>query len=297
MAVAARPAVACPCSDDAAGGLGLTRADERFAAALVATSRRGLGRFDAYGDYRALDADEHETSEELLLRLGYRPMPALEAQLELGAASYRLHAGRFDERIDGVGDALLRGRYTLRQESMPHESLRLPALALSALVRAPLGSLAEGRSPGFGSGGAQLGLGTWEAGGGIDASRSLGADLSLLAAVELAYRFEDHVLGDARKLGPRADLTVGARLFPNDWLSGSLALRARFTGDVSLAGRRLSGTAERLGTAVVGVGMLDRGSGLRSALTLSVDPPWDFLGLSAGATSTAALACSLGYGF
>jgi hypothetical protein len=297
VSATALPALACPCSDDAAGGLGLTRADERFAAAVVATSRRALGRFDAHARYRALDADERETSEELLVRLGHRPVSDLEAQLELGGASYRLHAGGYHERAVGIGDALLRGRYTLRQESMPHEDLQLPAVALSALLRAPLGGLTEGRSSGFGSGGAPLGLGAWEAGAGVDAARSVSRDLSLIASAELAYRFEDHVLGVARRLGPRAEINLGARLFSDEWLSGSVALRARFTGDVSLGGRTLSGTAERLWTLVVGVGAFDRRSRLRSAITLSVDPPWDVLGLSVGSTSSVALGCSLGYGF
>jgi hypothetical protein len=267
------------------------------AAALVATSRHALGRFDAYGNYRPLAAGERESSEELLLRLGYRPFSELEWLLELGGASYRLRTPGFDDSTLGAGDALLRARYTLRQESMPHDDLPLPAVALSALLRAPLGGFADGRSAGFGSGGAQLGLGAWELGLGVDTSRSVLPSLALMAAGEVGYRFEDHALGRARRLGPRAEVVLGARLFPEAWVSGSLAVRARFTGDVTLSGRRLNGTAERAWSVVLGAGFFDRESRLRSALTLSVEPPWAGLGVAVGSTSTAALGGSIGWGY
>ncbi len=295
-ALSSRVAVACPCSDDAGGALGLTSADERFGAALVATSRRALGQHDAHGRYRALDDDEAESSEELLLRLGLRASPELEWLLELGGAAYRMHAGRHAERAVGFGDAIARGRYVLRRESMPHASVPLPSVAVSALVRAPLGTIAEQRSAGFGSGGAQLGLGTWEVGLGVDAARGLLPELGVYVAAEAAYRFADHVLQRERQLGPRGELTLGLRAFPQAALSGSVALRARVTGDVSLEGRSLSGTGERLLTLVVGAAHVDVGSGVRSALTLSLDPPVaSFLGRSS--TAAIALGCSLGYAF
>jgi len=55
---AAGSARACPCSDDSGSFSGLVQQDERYAAALVATSRQALGRFDAFGQYAALDARE-----------------------------------------------------------------------------------------------------------------------------------------------------------------------------------------------------------------------------------------------
>lgn len=273
----------------------MTRADERFALSLVSTTRSALGYFDAHGRYRAVAADEGESSQELLLRLGARAPRDLEWQVELGGASYRMHAGDFSESALGVGDAIARGRYTLRQESMPHEAWPLPAVAFGLALRAPLGTLADGRSQGFGSGGAQLGLGAWELGASADASRSLLPELALSLAGEVAYRFADHVLGPERRLGSRADLTLGLSALPSDAFSVTLALHARVTADVTFDGRRLEGTGERQATAVVGIGHFDQRSRVRTSITLSVDPPWRLLGQSS--TSTVAASCALGYGF
>lgn len=292
----ARGAGACPCSDDAGGGSALVREDERYAASLVATSRHALGRFDAFGNYSALGRLEAEASEELLLRAGVRLPRRVEWLGELGYAAYRFHAPGVVEGRSGVGDALLHVRVGVREEDMPHESVRLPALWLSALVRAPLGVLARSRTSSFGSGGAQLGLGAWELGVGAEAKRAILPRLDLLLGVEAAYRFEDHVLGPSRprQLGPRADVALGARVLPSDWFVTSAALRLRMTGDVTLDERRLAGTAERLWSIVVGAAVYERSSKLRSSITLSIDPP---LGsLSVGSTAAAALSVALGYG-
>lgn len=289
-------ALACPCSDDAGGGSGLVREDERYAASLVATSRHALGRFDAFGHYSALGAAEAEAAEELLLRAGLRLPQRVEWLGELGYANYRFHApGTALERA-GIGDALLHVRVKLRDEGMPHESRWLPAVAVSGLLRAPLGSIADRHNTSFGSGGAQLGLGAWELGAGLEARRSLLPKLELLLGAEAAFRFEDHVLGRARtrQLGPRADVSLGARALPSDWFAATVALRARFSGDVTLDERRLPGTGERLWSVVLGGAFYDRSSKLRSSLTLSLDPP--ISSLSVGSTAAAALSVALGYG-
>ena len=286
----------CPCSDDAGGASGLTRADERYAVSLVATSRRALGRFDALGRYSALGPREGETAEELLLRVALRWPQRLEWLTELGYAEYRFHAVDVVEQQAGFGDLLFHARYSLLDEAMPHESAWQPALALSALLRAPLGVFSANRSTSFGSGGAQLGLGAWELGGGVEAKRALRPDFELLLGGEAAYRFEDHVLGRGRvrQLGPRADVALGARVLPAAWLSSSVALRLRLAGDVSLAGHRLDGTSERSWSIVVGGSVFDSSSRLRSSLTLSVDPPLG--GFARGSTSATALSVALGYG-
>lgn len=299
LVLASSSARACPCSDDA-GGSGLVRRDESYAASLVATSRHALGHFDAFGQYSPLSNEEGEASEELLLRVGLRLPQRVEWLGELGYASYRFHALHRVEARSGLGDALLRARVALRDEAMPHESPWLPALALSGLLRAPLGVLAQNRSTGFGSGGAQLGLGAWELGAGFDASWALMPKLQLLLGAEGAYRFEDHVLGRARRLGPRLDATLGARVAPSAWLSTSLAVRTRMTGDVTFGDRdghgeqHLAGTAERLWSLVLGAAVYEPQSRLRSSVTLSLDPPVG--SFSVGSTAAAALSVALGYG-
>lgn len=272
----------------------MVRQDERYAAALVATSRSALGRFDALGHYAALGAQERETSEELLLRAGFRLPARFEWLAELGYSAYRFHAPSVVERQSGLGDALVHARYRAVDEAMPHASFPAPALSLSALVRAPLGALAKDRAGSFGSGGAQRGLGAWELGGGLELMRSLWPELQVSLAGEGAYRFQDHVLGLARRLGPRFDATLATRVLPARWLSASLALRLRMTGDVSLGGQTLDGTSERLWTVIVGASVSDERSRFRSAVTLSTDPP--LAGWSRGSTAAMALGVSLGIG-
>jgi hypothetical protein len=272
----------------------LARPDERFATSLAATSRHALGRFDAQGRYHALGAAEAESSEELLLRAALRWPAQLEWLAELGYASYRFHAERIVERQDGIGDLALRARYTVLDESMPHEAVHWPSLSLSGLVRAPLGGLGREGATSFGSGGAQLGLGAWEAGAGVDGSRSLTSWLDLTLGAEAAYRFEDHALSKARRLGPRLDVWLGGRVSPSSWLSTSGALRLRVAGDVHYGGERLPNTGERLLSVVVGGAVYDAATGFRAALTLSLDPPVRLV--SAGATAAGALGVALGYG-
>lgn len=285
---------ACPCSDDAGSSVSLARPDERFAASVAATSRHALGRFDAQGRYHALGAAEAESSEELLLRAALRWPAKLEWLAELGFASYRFHAERIAERQDGIGDLALRARYTPFDESMPHEAVHFPSLSLSGLLRAPLGALGRDGSTSFGSGGAQLGLGAWEAGLGLDGSRSFTSRLDLSLGVEAAYRFEDQALSKARRLGPRLDGWLGARVAASSWLSTSCALRLRSTADVHYDGERLPDTGERLLTVALGGAVYDSATGFRAALTASVDPPVRLF--SAGASAAAALGVTLGYG-
>lgn len=289
----ARSAAACPCSDDAGSVGSLVRDDERYAVGLSTSGRRALGRFDAQGKYRSLGAGEGELGEELLLRAGVRVAQRWEGIGELGYAAYSFHAPGYFERQNGIGDVLLRLRYSLLDEAMPHAAFPAPGLVLAALVRAPLGTAASDATASFGSSGSPRGLGAWEVGAGAELKRSLLPSLELWLGGEAAYRFEDHALERARRLGPRVEAALGARMLPTPWLSTTLALRLRSIGDVALDGRTLDGTSERLWSAVLGVAVFDRPSRLRTAATLSVDPPlW-----GRGSTAAAALSLSLALGF
>jgi hypothetical protein len=287
-------ALACPCSDDSGSFSGLVQQDERYAASLVATSRQALGRFDALGRYASLGPHERETSEELLLRVGLRLPSRLEWLGELGYSSYRFHTASTAQEQAGIGDGVLRARFRAFDEAMPHESLPAPAVSFTALVRAPLGALAQDRAGSFGSGGAQRGLGAWEVGGGLELLREVVPRLQVSLVGEGAYRFEDHVLGTARRLGPRFDATLGSRARLASWLSTSVALRMRWTGEVAFSGRTLDGTSERLLSVMAGVSAYDEPSRFRSALTVILDPP--VAGLARGATAALAFGVSLGIG-
>lgn len=293
LVLVARTATACPCSDDAGSAVSLVREDERYAVALSWSARRALGRFDAWGNYHRLAADEGELGEELLLRAGLRAPRRWEWLGELGYATYRAHAGNFSEHQNGLGDALLRARYSAFDEAMPHASLPLPAVIVSALVRAPLGSVANDTGTSFGSGGASRGLGAWELGAGLELRRSLLPAFELWLGGEAAYRFEDHALGRGRRLGPRLEGALGGRALLAPWLSSTVALRLRSIGDVELARQVLPGTSERLLSVALGLALYDRGTRFRSAATLSWDPPV----ASRGATAGVALGLSLGLGF
>jgi hypothetical protein len=288
-----KSAVACPCSDEAGSAGSLVREDERYAVALAASARRALGRVDAFGHYRSLEAGEGELGEELLLRAGVRVPRRWEWLAELGYSAYRLHAPGFVERQSGVGDALVRLRYSALDEAMPHAAFPAPGLLLALLVRVPLGAVESDAGTSLGSGGAPRGLGAWEVGAGAELKRSLMPTLELWLGGEAAYRFEDHALGRARRLGPRVEAAVGGRALVAPWLASTLALRLRTVADVELDGRSLPGTSERLWSVVVGLAVYDRPRRFRSAVTLSVDPPV----LARGSTAAAALGLSLALGF
>jgi hypothetical protein len=287
-------AAACPCSDDPGGQRFLTPADGSYALLAVASSRRALGVFDAHGDFRAQSSGELEASEELLLRSAFRQTAALEWQAELGAASYRFRAPRVVIDEAGVGDVIARARYLLRREDPDHLRWALPALSLSALVRAPTGRLASNGSPSFGSGGAQLGLGAWEAGAGLDASKTWNGNRTVWVGVEGAYRFPDETWGRQRYLGPRLDLIAAGMVEVTEWLTAHLALSARFTADVTRAGQELDGSGERLVSVAASLTAQPAPRGFRSSLSLSIDPPLPRL--SRNVVSAAALSVSVGWG-
>lgn len=284
---------ACPCSDDPQSALFMTQSDEAIAANLLATSRRGLGVFDAHGAFRPFGVGESQTSEELLLRAALRLAQKLEAQAELGSARFAFHSGSVHELQTGLGDAILRARYRVAEEAMPHQPLPLPSLAVDALVRAPLGALAAGRHTGFGSGGAPLGLGAWEAGAGLNVSRSIGSLSALWLSAEAAYRFPDRRLGNERHLGPRLDAAVGVRTSLAWWLSLAAAVSGRVSGDAGFSGHRLEGSGERLVSFVCGLTGRSQGTGgLSTGLSVSIDPP--FSTLSRNVVASTAIVASIG---
>jgi hypothetical protein len=290
-----RGASACPCSDDPGSGAFLTRADQSYALALTSTTRRAMGTFDVAGHYRALGPGELEASEELLLRAALRLPERLEWQAELGAASYRFHTPTFDQEQRSVGDGVLHARYALRQEDMSHAGARWPAISLGVLSRAPLGALVSSRSGGFGSSGAQLGLGAWEVAANADVSRQLAPRLGFSFGAELGYRLPDRALGRERQLGPRLDLSLSADVEAADWLSATVAIGSRFTGDVELDERELDGTGERSLSTTLAVTVRQRPSGLRSSLGLRFEPP--VTGLARSSVATLALSSTLGVAF
>jgi hypothetical protein len=292
LCLASAPVLACPCSDDAGGALGLTRRDERAAFGVVASARRSRGRFDALGHYSPLQAGESEWSEELLARSALRWPARVEWLAELGFASYHFDAPGISEQRAGMGDALLRARVIAVDESMPHAAFR-PALAVGALVRAPLGELSPRQGASYGSGGVQLGLGAWEAGFGCDVSRSVTPGLSLGLATEAGYRFEDHALGRARRLGPRVEASLSAALALTSYLTTAASVRLRLVGDVTLDGRSLPATGERLWTLAASAQLADPAGRLRSSFTVAVDPPVS--GMAVGAAAAASASVGLTY--
>ena len=252
----------------------------------------GHQSFDALGNYGPLKTDEAETSEELLLRAGLRLPARVEWLAEIGYASYRFRAARFHLEEAGLGDAVLRGLYTVRDESMPHEAPRWPSLRVSGLLRAPLGAWDSQGASGFASSGAQLGLGAWELGVGFAAARSASGMLNVSLAGEAAYRLPDTALGRERQLGPRLELMLAGSLEPLPAWSTSLGLRARFSGPASLDGKRALGSGERLLSLVGGGGFYDRATGFRASVMLSLDPP--ISGLSSGSMAATAMSVLLG---
>lgn len=283
-------AKACPCSGTSVGTAFLTTPSQSHAGAIIATTRVAIGAFDAQGAFRRLAEQQNETAQELVLRGALRAPEEVEWQLELGAARYRLASAGFAVDDLGIGDLMGRVRYTLRREDMPHSSPRLPGLSITGLLRAPLAAIANAGSNGLGTAGAQLGLGSWELGLGLEAQRMVAETFELWLSTEVAYRLPDEVLGRRRQLGPRWSFAVGGTREWAGWLGATVAVTSRMTGEAALSGKRLDGTAERLLSVVVSLSAFEAG-GFRSIVGWSIDPPLQ--GLSRNVAATTALSLSL----
>lgn len=203
------------------------------------------GVWDAAGRYSRFDGNRG--SVFWTLAAAFRPSPRLELHAELGAGTSFLRAGAYEAEHRGLSDTTFGVFYDLLDEPMPYEREPFPSLTLLARVRAPSGGIeSAGATGSTDSTGGRSGLGAYEGTVGFRAAKALSDWNTLLASAELSLRLRDESLGIERKLGPRAFamLAFTRRVTPD--VSLELLSSLTWEGEVSLRGRRVAGTAQRL---------------------------------------------------
>lgn len=237
--------LACPCSDNPGSSGPLTTTRDRAGIALSESVSAAHGVWDADGRYSRFDGGRG--SLFWMLAAAFRPVPRLELHAELGAGTSFLRAGGYEAEHRGLSDATLGLFYDLLDEPMPYERAPWPSLTVLARVRAPSGGTeSAGASGSTDSTGGRSGLGAYEATLGFRAAKAVSDWNTLSASAELSLRLPDESLGIERKLGPRAFgmLAFTRRMTPD--LSLELLTNLTWEGEVSLRGRRVTGSAQRL---------------------------------------------------
>jgi hypothetical protein len=293
---ASRAGVACPCRGSAGPAAPLTAPFEVLGGNVTELAELAHGSWNASGDYTPLSDDERRSRLHLLLALGVRPVEPLELSAQLGYGRSSVSSKDFQSSHTGFGDTMLGARFLLLEEPMGHVGgFPWPAVTAILAARAPTGSLTDDGAPGsgsLGSSGSSDALGTWEAGGGVEARRRLTDSWELVVLGEAAYRFSDDALGLERQLGPRL-LGYASVSYDVDELSLGALTSLEWEGEVAFDDRTRSGTAQRLLSAGAFVSWLLREPGLRGGVLLRTAPPLDAINANVFGATTFGL--SLGW--
>jgi hypothetical protein len=212
VVVHAQRAGACSCSGQGPASA-LTRPDQTWGVRTAERLLLGYGAFNAHGKYAPFASDEHDRTVEYDLLAAYR----IHRWELTGSVGYGVRAvdiaGEFGRSV-GLGDTALRARYEVFDE---------PA--------------ASGIAP--------RGLGATELALGVSAERSFARLFRASIVGQAAARLPDTSLGVSRQLGPRANGELTLSYFAESDLVLSALVSMRWEGNVSLAGRLQSGTAQR----------------------------------------------------
>jgi len=282
--------LACPCGNSATVNGPLTSQMETSGFMAAQSLTLVHGAFNARGEYRSLD-DNHQGALLWTGSAAYR----LERRVELGATlSYGrswLRHGALSASDEGFGDLQLRAFWDAIDEPMPYYKSFWPALGIFATVRIPTRGLTGpvGGGGSLGSPVAAQSLGAWEGSVGARLLRRLGRRFWGSLTAEGAARLEDDTFGFDRHLGPR--------------LLGQLMLQYRATGDLSLAatstlaweapvsveGRTLDGTAQRLWTVGGVLSWAPAPAPLRASAVVEWSPPLSEISANAVAATRVGL--------
>ena len=234
VVVHAQRAGACSCSGQGPASA-LTRPDQTWGVRTAERLLLGYGAFNAHGKYAPFASDEHDRTVEYDLLAAYR----IHRWELTGSVGYGVRAvdiaGEFGRSV-GLGDTALRARYEVFDEPAAWQGGIYPALALLASIGAPTAS-ATGIAP--------RGLGATELALGVSAERSFARLFRASIVGQAAARLPDTSLGVSRQLGPRANGELTLSYFAESDLVLSALVSMRWEGNVSLAGRLQSGTAQR----------------------------------------------------
>jgi hypothetical protein len=284
LLVASADAAACGCGVpglDAA----LTTPQETWGARLAQSARLASGRFNARGDYRRLGPSEHDRRYELTIVAAYRPLPKLELGAVFGYLRDSTREAGVSSSLAGAGDVTARARFEAVDETPSFaEGPPVPALALTAALRAPTAKTSDTAS---------LGLGAWEPALGLALERSVTPKLRFGLSADAALRRSDEALGVRRRLGPRVSTQASAWYWPAPQLAASLSSSLLWEGDATLTGARRPGTGSRQWQLGVGAVYRPSGSHFRPGIAARYVVPIASLGVNALATTT--LELSLAY--
>ncbi len=268
-------AAACSCSGQGPASA-LTRPDQIWGVRASERVLIGYGAFNAHGKYAPFATGEHDRTVEYDLLAAYRVRRwELSGTLGYGARIVDI-AGEFGRSV-GLGDAALRARYEVFDEPAFWQDGSYPALAMLASLGAATAS-ATGIAP--------RGLGATELALGVSAERSFARLFRAGVVAQAAARLPDTALGVSRQLGPRANAELTLSYFAESDLVLSALVSVRWEGNVSLANRLQSGTAQRWSEVVAAISWQPWSNPFRAGFAERYAPGLDGPGANTVASAT-----------
>jgi hypothetical protein len=300
LLAAASSSFGCPCQGSSGPVSGVTTEFEKFGASLAETARVAHGAWHPDGRYDAYSEGTRQTSIDLSLIAGYRPLPPLEASVEMAAGHRSFSTPYVADENTGFGDTTGRVRWDAFEQPMPYENVAFPwpSFTLVASLRMPTatktqGSLGSGRTGSIGSSASSEGLGTWEPSLGAVVIREVHPKVHVIGYFEGAYRFPDTWLGVERHLAPRFLAQVGARYLPTALTAIGIFTDLGWEGDLAFGGKTQPDTGQRLWTVGAYGSLRTSFNGLRWGALVRWAPPAD--GIGKNATGSTTFGVSLGY--
>jgi hypothetical protein len=277
LALAPRPSQACSCGVPGLDSA-LTRRSETWGVRLGERADVTSGGFNAHGTYRPLGAHERDTTFDLTALAAIRAVERLELSSEVGYGRSSAVMGGRALTSSGLDDVVLRGRLEALDEApawLEHGSPVDLALTMGVLV--PMAPFDPERP---------RGLGAWEVGAGVVASRSLSARTRLALSSEAALRLPDRSLGEQRALGPRVStqLTLSHLVLPT-WIASAFS-SLRWDGDSAIGGHSRPGSGMRVWQVGVGTTFNPNASAWRTSVAVRHAPQLSGISVNALATST-----------
>jgi hypothetical protein len=264
------------------------------------------GAWNAGKRYIALGDGSLHHALDGVFGAAFRPKDAVEVAGMVPFGYERVVAPGFASTRSSVGDLSLRVKWDVVAEpaiALPNTT-KFPSLGLSLTVRAPTGvvdraaaSTASGASGTVGSTATSQGLGTWEGALAADVRKTFATHWQAALVGEGALRLPDDALGVDRRLGPRVlgrVLVLHLPESPRYAYAVGVFTDVAWESDVTYAGRRAVGTAQRLWSVGVTASMKIVPVGYRAGMSLAYQPPVS--GVGANALGAVALGLFVAYG-
>lgn len=275
---------ACSCGVPGLDGP-LTSPIDSWGARISESATFAMGRANAHGDYRVFTAGEFDRRVGVSALVAFRPWSRLELSVAFDYLRESAREARSTWSLAGPGDTVARARFEWLDETPSYApGVPLPALALTAAIRAPTAVANSATS---------LGLGTWEAAVGVALERSVSPRVRLGLAAEGALRGSDDSIGRSRRLGPRVSSQLTGWYWPVPQVACSLSSSLIWEGEASLGGAPQPGSGSRQLQASAGLVYRPPASSLRSGVAARYIAPLP--GMTVNATASTTLELFLAY--